>query len=1233
MAERRIDVSRLGGNAVKLKGTSIEFIEEDSKMLGVINNHIVEGNGNVIQVRKEESGNYRPFLVMENDVLHARLAVYMSLSFDEERMRVDNAIRGEHIFKTPYALASYIGSSTIKGTHDKNKISIIDRDRFLFFNEDSFVDMQSRAKEKDEFAISLSRHARNIQNIDELLSKDLREYNFVNTILDGRADLWTFKRGQGAPIIYNPTAMYLQLFINASVGYKNEKFNLSPRSLRIMSVATRSAIKAYSDYLEFFTAMQKLEIEFPELYKALQNVRYYHNMITPSVYKAMEHNAQKFTFRKYEWRHIYGEPVEYKKIDLEERIKIELGRQKLSVKSNKLTERIMEFIKWENALQPKLAESADNIIFILSEINDEERIMLTDFPYQERFWNDFYEKCLSKDYVQELCADVKGRYLQLEHYHEQQLEKLKAERKTNRRTAKEVERQKEEIKASLQKRTKELIRILDEHHFELYGRAFNQYKEGKLLPLSQDELAKFRTLTQPTDTQNMNFELGQGIVERLNAELRAMESMASMVEASVNLALTAQNRIAELEKTPGAEKLIELMGQIVSAEQRITKQNKGLIAKQRRPLVKKAIVELVQNMDEEELMEYLDPDFDYGRRDEEILTSIQDIYQTRSTLKAYLALKQNKLAVIDAIAELNSPELISQFGSATEAIGELSASGANLPILIMTQSYDSIKTELAEINARLDTKKMQPQDYQYLINTIQEKINKIKEFSDYAKKLIDARKSFYLLLEDYSKAIEAIDKDLEIVMDDIIETKVKEVEERLSDPSNIGYEKDGNSWVQKSDDGKLLDRLTQEQLDDALSKYVEANKGCIDPEIFTDIKRDKQILERATGLVFPKKEMFVNEIKHSVATATGIKDAVKRYENGEKQIKKLIEEISYYKSIVKAEYDNFIDCAQDVEESKGAWLSMFKMMRRCVAMYNEEDFDDNEACEFMNGAIVKSLDLVEEQVERDCEIYRDKIRDRMEEIIDAMEPRTSAISSEAYLSKSVIKNLTWNGVPMPRALIGNNGVSCTIESVAYSKRKSCNLLSMFLRNLNSEIRLEDVAEEESTEEKFDTVDLKPAEYRMVEGCTTGLARRFFDEILIEENKRIASEVKLQILESARVFGLRGNAEKIFIMSKDGLEKQFRETLGQHSNVARIPTPYPVRNRSKEVEGVDYINYIDTLMNNWDLVRSSLESNTPIEGGSAQKYVIKAIDALYRLSTAKTDSEKLMISLSLEVDDD
>lgn len=1233
MAERKIDVSRLGGDAVQLGGTSIEFIREDSRLLSDFNASIMEGIENNLEVIKSESQTYRPFLVLENEALHARVALYMSLSFDDSRIDVDNKIRGEHVFRTPFALASYIGSSTIKGTVDPIKNSVIDRDRFIFMNESEFIDMQSRAKDKSEFSIGLSGHARNIQNVDELLNKDLSSYNFEKMVRSGKFELWTFKKGQGLPIIYNPSAMYIKAFINASARFKNDKNNLSPESLAEFGAVTCDALRAYSEHERFVEDLYALESSQPELYKALQSVRYYINMNTPATYKAMEQNAKKFVLGKYEWRYMYGDAIDYRPLPRDERITIELGRFKVEPQiSEKLPAQIIrEFLKRESAIENHLADVACAAIDFLDGVNEEERIILTDFAYDTKFWTGFYKHCLDNNYIDAISEDFRQKYLHLQqNYREDksvQKRKKKAQLVERRRQQAEIE----QIKKGVEARTKELIRVLNDKYMELYARSYSQYRDGKLKPLTIGEIGEFKSLTDSVLAPSKSLELGKGLADKFYSEVKAMSKMTGFVDSTITMALTAEKRIEELKKTPNGELLLRLMDDAVGVDQRMAKQNKGLSQNARKPLTKKAVKAMILGMDYDTLMEYIDPNFEFGADSQEILMSIHDIYQARSTIRAYLTIKQKKVAVIESLRKLNDPGFIKEYLDASQAIGELTQKGVNLPIAISAQSYDAIKLELEQLGQKINSTKMQPKDYDDLLQFIDGKFAQMRKFIDFSHKLVLARDAFYAELGLYEDARSSKYKTIQELPEQITKAAIAGLKKVKVGPELFGFKETKNGWERYDDEGNYIGVIDKRAGEETIKIYKKSRAEATDPQNISDAEKDAEIFCLLHQKSFPSRELILSAVKRIVAESEGIEDAIKKYGQATDHLRKLVQELPKFEDLMKKEYSALLSASQDLFMDKCVWESAFSGFDwgRCAMI--KGDNAPEHVQQFLVDAQARAEQRVLDKNDENLREFLSDMRKRMMQMIDSLDPRTkSGVDIDAYLSRSVVKSMSWKGgAVMPRSFIGQNGIKQAIEAVAAQKHKNCDMLTRFImlknrQSIKGGARNRSVGEDALLMEEM---MLKPAEIYAMELCTTEQILANMDNEIVAEQKRMIKELKLDFLESIRTFALRGQKERDFVMNKDGLEKGYQHMFaGFPIEYTKLHPPLR-RSVQREVEGVDYLNHCAFIMENLPLIRQHVESDTPFDGGKVDSQLLSGIEAIFSVQNASSDEEMMLLARS------
>ena len=390
MAERKIDKSRLGVDDRKLNNTSVEFIREDSPMVSVFNDHIVEGVTEEIQVVKETNGHHRPFLVLEVPELHAKVALYMTTSVSKNRMEMDNSMRGYHYFEAPFGLVNYISRSAITGYLDEGKVSVIDKYKYIFLTEDSFVERDSKAKDIEDFNIGMGLHARNAGRVEDLISRDLATKDFVKSVDSGAPELWAYRRKTHEPIIYNPSASYLILALNALEQYKNPKKNLSAEQLETMGEVAGEVADAYIRYLNYDKKLQNIELGNHELYAIYERIRLYQNLLpertvenildvrmyytdetleedleavradkslTP---KQKEQKISDLT-EKYSYRNIYGDPIRDVET-MDERIDLECKRARVDRSILPAVKDMLRgLIKEEQMVSSRLAEAGVSV--------------------------------------------------------------------------------------------------------------------------------------------------------------------------------------------------------------------------------------------------------------------------------------------------------------------------------------------------------------------------------------------------------------------------------------------------------------------------------------------------------------------------------------------------------------------------------------------------------------------------------------------------------------------------------------------------------------------------------------------------------------------------------------------------------------------------------------------------------------------------------------------------------
>lgn len=1223
-----VDVVSLGGDKVKMNNTFIEFVDENSGMLKTINTQILEGKENTLQVKKEE-GTYRPFLVVEDDELHARIAVYMSSNYTESRMEPDNAIRGQHIIKTPPMLANYIASSSIKGTLANNKISIIDRDRFFFFTDDSYVETDSRAIDKNDLKIGLGLHVNNLRYIREFLGVDLGGNRFSRIIKGGGADILTFVRTEGRPIIYNPSANYVSLFINTLERYSNYRHNVSPKNLLIMGEVGNNAIDAYHKYLKFQDSLKTIERQNPKLYQALQNVRYYSNMITPASYEYMQENARKNKSSKY--KYIYGDPIKFGVLPISERIKIEFSR--LKIKGNKkdlaqYVELVESLIKQESEVKSLLSESSQEIIKFLNMVNKEERIILNDFPYSENFWNGFYSKYNEEGYIESLKTDIRQKYLMLSYRYNEDKKRVKQEDELKRKQKKLTELQERQKREQIKSQKLELVKVLVNRYWSMYGRAFKQYNEGKLLPITIDEISNYKQIVNANVPINPNV-VGKGLGQRMVHELQVMESLKPMIESNISMALTSEKSIIEKQNQPNEKMLIEIMGVVCDIEKKISKHNKQMPEKDRLVLVEKEVKDYINGLDDEELEELISEDFNFGLGSEEILTCMQDIYNIRSSFRAINSLRSVKRNILEEISELNNPNLLNEYNQSIEVVGELKLD-SNFVKAMGFKSMEEVESIISSLEAGLNNKTPTIKDYEMIVEQIKAQKVQIKKQIDSTKRLSTIRNLFYQKLDKYEIELEKVLPECYKIADKIIAETIKKSKIDLKDISHFGVKKlDDGSYARVLND-EIVGSVEKDEVEENQKEYLKETKFALNKNFFTRPDDDKQIIAEIFSKMYPTREQMVENLKSELLKAKTLDEAVAVYKNHLSILENFERDCEDFKDIIENEYREYIQSVQDIAVSMGGFKMMIKVLDLHFLFNLVPEGDLGVNYNLYKNAIKQSCIKYCECMDGDYEKFVDELHKHIHKIVNNMETRIKKEGLETALSRSTVKATYFNRVNMPKSIISENGIADSVLSLQELKFNRQNLLARYSEYLVNvcEIEAKKRLNREITEEtlkELERVGLKPEELRKIEDCTLNRLGKLFEEELIKIQKSQISKLTDTLFETVRCYANKGNTEYNFVMNDDGLIRYLKRELvnGEGSCLATIQK---LRHSEFDEEDVDFINITVLLVNNIDDIRDHIIKNIPYEDVQPDNQLMATVEGFYRRTIAKNYDEAQFVKM-------
>lgn len=1175
MAER-VDISRLGGNEHDLNRTSVVFLKDKAPMHIAFNNYVVEGEWEEVAVVKE-NGNSRPFLVIDHPELHAKVAIYLTSSITEQRMALDNALRGEHLFETPYALMNYISKSSVTGKVDDGKLSVIDRDRFFFITDDWIDEKESRAKGYGQFNIGLNAHAQNLREIDEILSKDLRRKNYTQ-IITGKptTELWVYKMGAQKPVSYHPSAEYLMLALNMMVQYKNERNNLSTESLSKMADLAGRVSYVYSEYISYLDRLKALEVKNTRLYNAFIQTRYWHEQVTERMEQNIRNNIKEFGFfsKNNSYRYLYGNPKHKEGANLDDIITQEFQncgiRESRKDAELKYSNRSMvkELLSGGQYVYSLIDDATQEVVEFLTELNEEERINLSSFGYAESFWESFYDRCDSNEYIEQLCKDleVKYRHLALEK------QKHETQKRTKRasldKIKKEQERAEKEREKVREQKIKSLEKRIDNTYIEQYLRAFRAYEQGKLIPVPVEELQEITKFSLTGLPNYDNLTIGSKLATKFRQDLVGMSKLNEQMTTLLNMSSIAEKKLSNPDKFSANENnVIALMNRISDVEEKVTKKNKKLPAKERKSILKAEIHEMLLNLPADELDAYLSDDFDLGRSGEEVLRNMQDVFHARTTMRSYANLRNNRLEILNALETINEDKLINDFKLSQEAMDELQTKGLVLPIDLTTLSVSEINSGLNKIAQVLQKKTPTKDDYKAIQDSLQASTVKMRKFTAFSQKLLEERTKFLLKLEKYNHEMDGILEDTYKEIDNRVKVFEEEIAKNLEDPECAGYikHKEGG-WVSVNNPER---RLTDEEMNHALKTYWENTAECRNHKNFCNPEEDKKVIGAIYEKLYPSAEQILQATRKSVAGSKNIDDAISHYKSAEKLLEQLTDEKEKFKLFMAGEYDYILYAAEDLLEIAINWGYMMSEQGDAIVK-QIDNFDYPPAA---RQAVLNAVDRVcyaeKENVKREFDEFKTKFRRRVQDVVAGYQPRTQIFQPlEHYLSKSSAKNMTIDGASMPKSVLGDNGVVERFQEYAQIKQRQCEILGA-------------IANREG--------DRYPAhEVASVHGKTYKQITNAIDaELYKAQEEEVAQEI-LTLKESLRAFAKRVKSNEIYVQNPQALEADVKKLKKVDRNLTTIATSFKRPGDRNLVYGVDYFSFCDEVIKMLPDVRKTLE---------------------------------------------
>lgn len=1176
MAER-VDISRLGGNEHDLNRTSVVFLKDKAPMHIALNNYMMEGEFGEFKVVKE-NGNSRPFLVVDHPELHAKIAIYLTSSINEARMNADNAIRGEHLFETPYGLMNYISKSSVTGMLDDGKKSVIDRDRFFFITDDWIDEKESRAKGYGEFKIGLNAHARNLREIDDTLSKDLSRKNYLQMITGSPApELWVYRMGEQRPYSYHPSAQYLMLALNMMVQYKNNKWNLSNKSLKEMGELAGKVAYVYSEYCAYLEKLNKLELTNPKLYEAFVQTRYWYDQITKTMEKNIRKNASgsKLFAKPNAFSNLYGNPKFKEGASLEEIITQEL--QNIGIRETKKDAElkysnrsmIKNLLATEKSVYLMIGDSANRIVEFLNSVNSQERINLSSYPYAYNFWTRFYDNYEKDEYIEHLSKDFQVKYSRLAKDKEIHDDK----RRVSAKSEGESKKQAELAQKQREKERKAKIAVLEKkirtNYIEQYFKAYKMFEQGKLVPISAEDVQCVKKLSTGVLPKSDKLVIGEKLATKMRDDISNIAKMSTSFKSLVDMAKKSEKSLVSDKAIKDNETAISLMGLISEAEERVMKKNKKLSARDRRPLVHNEIHELLNNLPAEEVDKFLTDDFLKNGKSDEILKKMQDVYHAITTLRSYSGLRENRIRVIEAINEINDQKLIEEFQQSREAIDELQSKGLVLPAELSNISIEQMNNQLNKMVEELQKKIATKDDYVAIEESLKSNAVKMRKLTTFSRELLSSRKDFIAKLEKYQKTMGGVLGEAFKQMDKQLKLFDKSTKDDFENVKVGSFEKNEDGvWVSKND---LNLTFSDDEMKDIIASYKNDVKVCLDYRNYCDPEEDKVVVKALYEKLFPSAEEILADTRRSVANAKSIGSAIDSYKQASKKLEELAKEKNKFIELIADKYSSILKISRQLLEISQHWGYLIR--RQCETITAQ--VADQGLPELAEKAMLKGVDNVcyseQERSKQEINAFKQKFRKRVLDLIDGYAPRIQNIQPiEQYLSKSVAKNMTVDGMLMPKSIAGEHGLLARFKDYLDAKVRLCDIFCAIRTN--------------------NTSKYKPSEVEIVYQSTVKHITKAIDMELIKAQEIEISQEILNIKESLREFARLSKLDYLYLVDPKGFEADIRKSIKINRAKGDMNCTFRKRGSRSQIYGVDYFNAYEELLKALPEVRKTISSS-------------------------------------------
>lgn len=1221
MAGRILDKSKLGVEKDVFKKTEIRFIEESSPLVGFINSVILEDNRDNIKVIKDGNNN-RPYLVLYNPILHAKIAYYMTSSVTNPQKRIENKIWGHHYIKTPDMIYNYLENSSLKGKVDRDKLHVIDKDRFLFVTDDSMKDVESRAVRAEDINISMFAHYNNAAEINEFIKQDLNPEQFAKIVLQGKKERWVYNRKIQNPVIYSPTAMYLLLYLNGMNQYQNRKLRATPELLEVRKKTVLEVIDGISEYIRQDEKLKKLQKESSLTYKVYKSARYY-NTLPERTFKGMEalDNLDVSYFGAMfvteedlkEYANICGHPQVNQKLHIEERIELELDRFKVKDKKQRecIKAQILELLSEEAKLQKKLSKTAGFVIEDLNR-NPRENLDLSSYPLDPELLPSLKEIALNKESMEQVkeFATVYYDNLSIRFINEVNERNLK---KRNIQAIKEEKEQTAEYERLANEYALfELSTIINKKYFGSFDSTFRQFEQGYLIPKPQD-MKEFESLVDEIRVgADDGIVIGTKLYDKLRADLIAINKFNDRIKSSLFGLKSEIEKLDSILETKEGKLASELFSSIETINAKTKVRCAGKAEGEKLAETKKAVKDLLNLELNPASIQYTSISLDEGSTERELLATIQAIANYKAELRGFYNIKSNKMKLISALKEINSGDVIASYTQTVNLVRSLDASYLDRPDVVKPRAIADMSRDVDELVRQITSGKLTNNGYIKLEEQIYSHLTHMKNFILSTNGRIKEKENLDKALSEYAELIKGAREQILTLLNEGKEEYLGELREDLEDY----FEKEKAKYNQESvelydEKGRVKRIVSGEEFKAGSVSYNERAKEFLDIERYLKPAKDEELAYKLFDKIFPSKEVIMAEIDRKLSKCNSPREA-------NKLLKAEIEKIglvdgmltTFMQTTLPDIYVFSINSAKDVYNNKITWQEQLESFR--FPEIKRENFDIDEDVFNQNvlalEATYQEIDLLKEETDNEFRAYQQAFYKAVEEIIDKMPYRTDlktaidAMLRSSYGQKGKIEVMA----PMPSAIIGDNGITEKMGAYIHTKIKLINAFDDVLQDIKNitEYHLSQ-NDNKSFVEIIDELPIRSPEYKRVKTQVLDRIVKVMNDV--SDSYWGEDEEESSILESLRLFALRGEDEKNFLIQKNGLTKTFKTyQLGVKKGIlGRVVNNPSIREITHRLT-VDVLNEIPKLKT---MIR---EGNMDISCGVEDEVVTEMLERFYNL---------------------